>query len=161
MNNHQAQLENYYEDLDMLNDWMRRHPEAKQCTQCKVIKPILEFHRDASRKDGHRAQCRACRNPAQRAYQQQPEVQKARQIWQREYERTYERPDRDPIKVSAWIIVTLAVKKGTLEKVSTLQCNQCSRPARDYHHTDYSQPLQVTPLCRTCHNRIHHAKEVT
>ena len=34
---------------------------SKRCTKCGEVKPLGEFGRLASRPDGHRAECRACR----------------------------------------------------------------------------------------------------
>ena len=35
-------------------------PTQKTCTKCLVEKPLSEFHRDRSRKDGYRSHCRGC-----------------------------------------------------------------------------------------------------
>lgn len=34
--------------------------ETKRCTGCSVVKPLEEFHRDKSGKDGRRSQCKSC-----------------------------------------------------------------------------------------------------
>ena len=34
----------------------------KQCTNCKVVKPFYEFHRDARTIDGKQSQCRDFQN---------------------------------------------------------------------------------------------------
>jgi len=49
-----------------------------------------------------------------------------------------------------------AVRRGDLPRVRTLTCSHCNkRQAREYHHSDYSQPLLVTPLCIPCHKQEH------
>jgi hypothetical protein len=46
--------------------------------------------------------------------------------------------------------VTYAVKTGKM--VKPLYCERCSSFGRlDGHHKDYSKPLQVEWLCRSCH----------
>ena len=33
----------------------------KKCTICKIDKPLTDFHKSSSNKDGHRGDCKACR----------------------------------------------------------------------------------------------------
>lgn len=33
----------------------------KKCCQCKTVKPVSEFHRNGSKKDGYRENCKLCR----------------------------------------------------------------------------------------------------
>lgn len=35
------------------------------------------------------------------------------------------------------------------------KCDLCKAPAVDRHHADYSKPLEVMHLCRSCHMKIH------
>jgi hypothetical protein len=46
--------------------------------------------------------------------------------------------------------VYIAVKKGELPKQNTLKCTDCGKQARDYDHRDYTKPLDVEPVCRSC-----------
>jgi hypothetical protein len=48
-----------------------------------------------------------------------------------------------------------AITRGDLPKVSTCTCEDCKVQAQDYHHEDYSKPLDVVPLCRKCHIKRH------
>lgn len=34
--------------------------KLKQCSLCKEVKPIIEFHKDKTRKDGHKYRCKTC-----------------------------------------------------------------------------------------------------
>jgi hypothetical protein len=53
--------------------------EMKRCTKCNEPKLLEEFNRDASSKDGHRNDCRACQNTRGRAYTAaNPEKERAR-----------------------------------------------------------------------------------
>jgi 5-methylcytosine-specific restriction endonuclease McrA len=40
---------------------------GKVCNTCKAWKPVSEFHRSSQMRDGHKADCKACRNAAGRA----------------------------------------------------------------------------------------------
>jgi len=61
----------------------------------------------------------------------------------------------------AHMICTRAVKTGVLGR--PWQCAYCGvsgendgkRRRFHYHHVDYSRPLDVVPLCSTCHRRVH------
>lgn len=60
-----------------------------------------------------------------------------------------------PDKVNAHYLVKKAIRKGQLPKVSTCTCADCGIKAREYHHEDYSKPLEVVALCRQCHIKRH------
>lgn len=59
--------------------------------------------------------------------------------------------------------VNAAVKSGRLPPPSTCACADCGKPARDYDHRDYSKPLDVQPVCRSCNKlrgpAIHRAQQ--
>ncbi len=54
--------------------------------------------------------------------------------------------------------VNNAIKKGLIKPVSECSCSDCNAKAKDYHHEDYSKPLDVVPLCRMCHIARHKNK---
>ena len=41
---------------------------VKTCSTCGESKPLSQFTRDRSKPDGHRAQCKACRNASKRRH---------------------------------------------------------------------------------------------
>lgn len=45
-----------------------------------------------------------------------------------------------------------AVRNGSVPKPTDLNCHFCSKQGREYHHKDYSKPLDVTSVCTDCHN---------
>ena len=48
---------------------------GKCCTKCGETKPLAEFHRRASSKDGARPRCKICRNESHRLYRKShPEI---------------------------------------------------------------------------------------
>src|SRR5688500_869090 len=47
--------------------------------------------------------------------------------------------------------VKKAILKGILPKIThETKCVDCGKKARDYEHRDYSKPLLVEPVCRSC-----------
>jgi hypothetical protein len=52
----------------------------------------------------------------------------------------------------ACALVSKAVRKGLLPRVSTLRCTDCGKPADVYDHRDYNFPLKVEPVCRSCNS---------
>ena len=63
--------------------------------------------------------------------------------------------DNNPEKRRAHDKVSKAVRKGVL--VPPSECEKCGedRLQIDAHHEDYSRPLDVKWLCRSCHKEIH------
>ncbi len=60
-----------------------------------------------------------------------------------------------PEKYAAHNAVRVAVRRGDLPKVSTVSCVDCGIQASEYHHEDYTKPLDVEALCVSCHNKRH------
>ena len=58
----------------------------------------------------------------------------------------------DPLKYAANATVTNALRLGDLVRQP---CAKCGDADSEAHHEDYSKPLDVTWLCRPCHNRAH------
>lgn len=51
---------------------------------------------------------------------------------------------------AAMSAVANAIRDGRLAPPSDFQCVDCGAPARQYDHRDYSKPLSVEPVCRSC-----------
>ena len=65
------------------------------------------------------------------------------------------------LMLAAHAAVSLAIVEGRLQSPTT--CEACNRPdRRSYvlHHHDYTLPLDVIPLCGSCHQRVHSGKVV-
>ena len=60
------------------------------------------------------------------------------------------RERRAPYMFSANKAVNQAVRRGELPRVKDCLCVDCGAPAHDYDHRDYSKPLDVVPVCRSC-----------
>lgn len=89
--------------------------------------------------------------------------------WHRQYEKDYysdpenrkriaahmRRYAKDPRlrqKHKARWITNRAIKSGVLLKAPCVSCGESKSEA---HHEDYSKPLEVLWLCRTCHMSVH------
>jgi hypothetical protein len=53
--------------------------------------------------------------------------------------------------------VTKAVRNGDLPKASVCKCVDCGRQAQQHDHRDYTKPLEVEPVCRSCNQKRGHA----
>lgn len=57
---------------------------------------------------------------------------------------------RQAIRTAAATAVATAIRRGVLAHASTLKCVDCLRPAEQYDHRDYTKPIEVEPVCRSC-----------
>lgn len=65
--------------------------------------------------------------------------------------------DDEALVKAAHLAVTLAVQKGALRKPD--RCIFCRHFGQVHmHHRDYTKPLDVLPVCGTCHQAEHHGK---
>ena len=132
---------------------------TKQCSDCKSIKPLSEFHKDSSRRDGLNYKCKPCNILFVAAYKKTDKGKLK--------EAAYQKTDagklsvanyqaKNPIKRKATEIISYAVLTGRLLKPDN--CEQCSNTGLlQGHHDDYALPLVVRWLCVPCHNLWHTA----
>jgi hypothetical protein len=45
------------------------------------------------------------------------------------------------------------VLRGDKPKASACMCVDCGKQALDYDHRDYTKPLDVVPVCRSCNQK--------
>ena len=60
----------------------------------------------------------------------------------------------NPEKYKAHYAVNNAVQSGRLKPARAFGCSECGQPATEYHHDDYSKPLDIRPVCRPCNRRL-------
>ena len=162
---------------------------VKRCPKCKEVKPIDEFHKNKGRKDGHSKRCKKCaiqtatanyaknrehRIELSRAYYAR--TKKCRQVFNsrnpdhiRLDVRKRNRPSmpaynrewrkQNPDKSAAHRAVQRVIQDGNIPAVGTCACFVCGAQAQDYHHLDYSKPLEVFPMCTSCHQKWHVANK--
>ena len=124
--------------------------ETKRCTKCGQDKPQTAFPRDKKSPSGRTSRCCAC-NAAYLV----------------EYHKRCTPPSMTPEAIAertrAWRAahagarrahkcVEVALASGMLQRQP---CELCGAATADAHHPDYSKPLAVVWLCRSCHHRVH------
>jgi hypothetical protein len=57
------------------------------------------------------------------------------------------------VRANAHSKVWHAVRSGKLKPPHKFKCVDCQRPATEYDHRKYAEPLVVDPVCGTC-NRM-------
>ena len=131
--------------------------KAKKCSVCKKEKPISEFHRNSSSKDGIRSNCKDCYKEW-RIKNISNERERNRVYYQSEKgkKRLSKYKSENCHKLRAKYIIKNDIKKGKIKRASSLKCYHCGKQAEDYHHPNYDFPRLVIPLCSRCHMEVHY-----
>jgi hypothetical protein len=101
-----------------------------------------EFYADRRNKSGRRSICKVCVAVYNKAYKsvRQPALARAVTKYRARY----------PEKKLAQGRLNDAIRYGHIVKPDV--CSRCGKKGRiDAHHSDYSKPLDVEWLCRSCH----------
>ena len=94
---------------------------------------------------------------AQREYQKNWQREHARKPTPEERKAKRKRyQEKHPEKHKAQRAVHQRVYRKKWAPASFFQCTDCDDQAKHYHHEDYSQKLNVEPLCLSCHAKRHH-----
>lgn len=137
----------------------------KTCRKCGVAKPVAEFNRNRSRRDGLDHRCKPCHREQSKAWQRGPGKdahQRAVKAWlQRNPERRLAADQRtrskNPTHWRARRAVREALLRGTLVRPS--HCTECGSagPIQGHHWRGYdpAEWLNVKWLCTRCHRVAH------
>ena len=131
---------------------------VKTCSGCHHPLPLDRFYKNASRSSGFDPRCKDCERlryrhrRARNNYSDKDHryylKHKAEILLKRQaYSRAH------PARVLARELVKKAVRAGDLYKSSCEGCGTIEDVQA--HHIDYTRPLDVHWLCRTCHARLH------
>lgn len=152
----------------------------KICIKCHINKKITEFYSHPQMKDGHLNKCKICckidainnrnknkeyylnydkkraslphRVKARKEYSQSTKgkkvLQKIKEKW----------AINNPLKRKTQIIFANAVKSG---KIKREKCKFCKNEKTHGHHYDYSKPMDVIWLCRSCHAKFHYIERLS
>ena len=112
--------------------------DFKTCSKCKQTGPLSEYYKG-------QYQCKTCCNKHQKKYRRTEQGKATIKRYR----------IRHPERIKIKNIVNHAIRAGKLPRPDTLFCTYCYKIAAHYHHSDYSKPLEVVPLCRKCHRKIH------
>jgi hypothetical protein len=145
--------------------------ESKICPKCSKDKPMSHFYKDKSRANGHRSACKECYVSLYKKSESGKQVQidyyvRTEIETKRKYRKTAKhkkyvqgRRNREYSKVRAKECVKEAVKAGKLTPVKECICSACCiSTADEYHHPNgytLEHRLDVVPLCKPCHIRVH------
>lgn len=156
----------------------------KRCSKCQKAKSLDEFYNDNRKKDGKVSECKECwKNREKDKYQSSQYTRNKKREWaitkrdkikHSEYNKSYTKTGKGkevqkngrikyrqkfPEKIRAKNLVHYYIGQGKIPHISTQVC-KCGKQATDYHHPDYSKPLEVVPLCREHHLEIHKEKNL-
>jgi hypothetical protein len=127
--------------------WKREHPEITRESNRKY----REKSRDKIREYNHRFAL------------EHPDANKKKAIKYRENNR-----DKYILAIKKWgsenqekrdahTKLNNAIRNGVVLRPDTCQCGN---PSPEGHHEDYSKPLMVVWLCRSCHQRLHKSRDI-
>ena len=134
---------------------------TKSCSKCGEVKPLEDFHVKKRATCGRTPRCKTCTAEDKLVYRGNQVVSDSTRA--RKEKKDY--PDKVRARKNRWahanrekksahMRVYLAIKSGLVLKPDT--CSRCKTPGDlEGHHEDYSRPLTVEWLCRTCHARVH------
>lgn len=118
----------------------------KHCPRCDTTKPRSDFAKDGS---SVQSACKECKRARNREWFASHRERKADRV--AEYRAT------NPDKYAAHRAVQNALRTGRIFKPSA--CVHCAATCiLEAHHPDYSKPLEVLWLCRSCHRAVHNAE---
>lgn len=144
------------------------------CNTCQRELPLEQFPLKRKGFPQRHYKCKECAAEYQRQYRKRPA---AAEVHRQEEKDRYSRLKQDPEwaeqerrrcraaqkrsyvkhkdRAKSRKRVRTAIENGSLPHPTTQNCKLCSNPAEEYHHTDYSKPLDVMPLCCACHDKKH------
>lgn len=110
----------------------------RRCAKCKELKPLEDFYDNPKMNGGKNSYCKTCAN-----------------IRTRQWFKANSCPGLRCLQKKAQDAIRWAIHTGKIIKPSF--CSQCLMPngALDAHHDDYSKPLEVRWLCKSCHQKHH------
>lgn len=112
--------------------------QTGRCGRCKRQSNLLWKY------NGRSLSCRPCNTERLRAYRQTL-------VGKLNTRKASAKADKNnPLKRNARVKLLYHVKRGHINRPS--HCSQCLMSCiPEGHHTDYTKPLDVVWLCRTCH----------
>lgn len=132
----------------------------KECNKCNVSKPLTEFYKDKSKKDGHRHECKQCKKMYARDFRKTEEYKE----WKRGnskayYHKVYKHDSSYKIREKARRVkrdygITLDEYRKHLES----PCDICGDSSKHLDHC-HSTGLVRGGLCARCNHMLGHAKD--
>jgi len=154
--------------------------QMKSCSRCNETKPLSEFYKDRSKKDGLTGFCKSCMKTHQRTYRQTERGGAVHLKSVLKYQQTpkgkakiakylksprgkavhrkaaAKRKTLHPNQIKARHAVSHAIEAGRLPRPDCFPCYFCQKTSQEYHHHKGYEPehwLDVVPACIPCHRR--------
>lgn len=125
--------------------------KEKQCSTCKLIKPITDFWKNKQHPDGYNYTCRVCyRLIDRKRYYKNYELNR-----EKRNQKSMRGDKKYPEKNKARRLLVYAVRMG---RVLKLPCEVCGVLQTEGHHQDYTKPLEVNWVCKLHHHEKYHRK---
>lgn len=143
----------------------------KICCECSGEKPLSDFHKNASRKDGIQSVCKSCKAKIgkeyasgyfQKKYYSDENFRTATKARANAFQKTekgrawFRKYAKNNPKHRARTTLNMAIKRG---KITRMPCLVCGKLPSEAHHKDYSKPLEIVWLCKNHHTQIHNRKK--
>lgn len=146
----------------------------KQCSKCKVIKPIDEFHKNKEMKDGHFAHCKEChhlkakeweKNNREKRIAYQAKWTKENPELIKKYQQAYrDRTDKGILKQRRqnWNKNELDKVYGALIPIQNDRCAICEKPFKKRRYIDHNHSNREIRglLCQFCNVGISYFENV-
>jgi hypothetical protein len=139
----------------------------KTCRGCNASLPLSAFYRHPQMADGHLNFCVDCVKARVSGHREQHgerirayDRERAKQPHRKAQLRSLmERERQDPQRRVAHQMTSNAIRGGRLVRPDT--CSACGKHCKpEAHHDEYSKPLEVRWLCRSCHCRHHRLEQL-
>lgn len=144
------------------------HGVLRICSDCRHARPLTQFVKNRNLPQGRASICRECAKMRGRAYRKEhPEGNRTSCLKYRlshpgvHNQLCKEWAKRNPLAAAARLAVFQSRRSGRLLMPDT--CDRCGKPAARpiFHHADYTRPLWGTTLCRSCHRKVHGARNLS
>ena len=124
--------------------------KKKKCSYCKTEKPLDQFHKDASLRDGVGYGCKKCVSvKSKNSYERRKgtdSYKKQKALGQRKY------IQRNPKRALAHRLA-----RRNRDNLINETCESCGDNGKLHlHHPNVDEPLNVVTLCIKCHEQAHH-----
>lgn len=145
----------------------------KKCKTCQVEKNEEEFNKwyKKNGNSGLRTYCKDCEHALNKEYREKNKdllIKKRRErggfeakkyctdpIKLNSYKRIYDYKKRNPEKVIARNYINGLIRIGKVMRPTS--CEKCLKKVKvEAHHEDYSKPVEVMWLCKSCHTKEHY-----
>lgn len=128
----------------------------KVCHICQKTQSFSEFYKHPKTKDGYQVWCKSCISTYNQIYAKKYRKTSKGKLILRQTQKKYRRDH--PQIMSAYDAVKIAIRSGKISKITKLDCCYCPNKAEQYHHhKGYAKKhwLDVIPVCKKCHRKIH------